>query len=387
MDTSGYTTPSGRLAPTINGLSAFIPDPLPPKLDLSSIAQQLSTADQKIGELRGIGQYLPNPYLLIRPLQRREAIASSNIEGTYTSLPELLILEYSDEKNTGSIDTREVFNYTTALRNGLSQLDDDWPVSNRMVLDLHRTLMNGLPRSRSGNREPGIFRNEQNFIGRSRRDITQARFVPPPPPEHDRCLSDLEIFINSDDMCGLTPLVFAAVAHYQFEAIHPFPDGNGRVGRLLIPLILANRGAMPQPLLYMSQFFEDNKDEYIDLMLAVSQKSDWLSWIEFFLAGISSSADQTVSTIKAVRELQEDYQKRCQQARSSALLLQIVDSLFERIAVTTPQVQKMTGLSYTAAQNNIRRLVEYGILKDIGLSSRPKFYFAVELLNVFEDHA
>jgi Fic family protein len=197
-------------------------------------------------------------------------------------------------------------------------------------------------------------------------------------------MSNLENFIHAEDMHGLPPLVFLALIHYQFEAIHPFPDGNGRVGRLLLPLILCERNVMVQPLLYMSQFFEDNKDEYVDLMLAVSKESAWIRWVDFFLRGVTKSCEATIDKVRRVRELQDDYKQRCQRARSSALLLQIVDRLFETLATTVPDVKSMTGTTYTAAQNNERKLVEYGILKDLNLSRRPKVNFEVELMQIFE---
>jgi Fic family protein len=382
MDTASFKKPSGYLIPTVYDQRAFVPNPLPPQLDLSPVYQLLSVADQKLGELRGIGEYLPNPYLLIRPLQRKEAISSSNIEGTYTSLPELLMLEYGGDDAHTSTDTLEVYNYVNALQKGIAGLSQI-PVSNRLIRQLHRDLLSGLPKSRSGHFELGEFRQDQNFIGRTR-DISKSRFNPPPPTLHQRCMFDLEIFMNSENMGQLPPLVFLSLVHYQFETIHPFPDGNGRVGRLLLPLILCERGIMPQPLLYMSQFFEDNKDEYVDLMLRVSQHSEWIKWIEFFLKGVVSSCESTIDTVKRVRDLQENYKQRCQQARSSALLLQIVDSLFEKIATTVPDVRQMTGTSYTAAKNNVDKLVDYGILTDLGFSMRPKYYFAVELMKIFE---
>jgi Fic family protein len=172
--------------------------------------------------------------------------------------------------------------------------------------------------------------------------------------------------------------------HYQFETIHPFPDGNGRVGRLLIPIILKSRGVMEQPLLYMSQFFEDNRDEYVELLLKVSRQSEWLSWVAFFLGGVIESSEKTIQTIHKVMELQDNYKQRCQQARSSVLLMQIIDSLFERIGITVPVVRDMTGTSYTAALNNVNKLVEYGILQEHEGPQRPKFYFATELVKIFE---
>lgn len=382
MDVSAFTNPSGRLVPTVSNQRAFVPNVLPPKFDMKPLQQKLSEADQKLGKLQGIGHYLPNPYLLIRPLQRKEAIASSNIEGTYTSLPELLMFESGIEDQPRGLDTLEVYNYIRALQSGIELLDKI-PICNRLIHTLHTNLMSRLPRSRSGFFVAGEYRQDQNFIGKSK-DITKSRFNPPPPPLHLDAMNDLENFINSYEEHNISPLVFIALIHYQFETIHPFPDGNGRVGRLLIPIILKIVGSMDQPLLYMSQFFEDNKDAYVELMLRVSQNSDWNSWLEFFLDGVIASCEKTIETIRKVRELQDGYNKKCQQARSSALLVQIIDMIFERIAITVPSVRDATGTSYTAAQNNIDKLVEYGILREIGISRRPKFYFATELMDIFE---
>jgi len=382
MEPSLFTAPSGRLVPTILGQKAFVPNPLPPQIDHESLQQLLSAADQKLGELRGIGRYLPNPYLLIRPLQRREAIASSNIEGTYTSLPELLMFESGLEDQPRALDTLEVFNYIISLRRGFELLEEI-PISNRLVCHLHAELLKGLPRHRSGVFFPGEYRQDQNFIGKSK-DITRSRFNPPPPPVHLQCMGDLEAFLNIPEMGNISPLLYVAMVHYQFETIHPFPDGNGRVGRLLIPIVLRSRGVMDQPLLYMSQFFEDNKDEYVELMLNVSRNSDWLSWFRFFLGGIIQSCEKTIETIQNVRELQDAYNKKCQQARSSALLLRIVDSIFEKLVITVPYVQELTDTSYTAAMNNVSKLVEYGILEETNISRRPKYYIASELTRLFE---
>ena len=383
MHTDDFTKPSGHFLPTLVNQRSFIPDPLPPVLDLTPIHQQLSKADRKLGELRGIGTYLSNPYLLIRPLQRKEAIASSNIEGTYTSLPELLLFESGVEDQPRATDTREVYNYIRALQDGFTMLEEI-PISNRIILSLHKRLLAGLPKIRTGHGVPGNYRNEQNFIGKSK-DISKAQFIPPLPPHHIDCMAHLEKFINAEDMFGLPPLVFMALFHYQFETIHPFPDGNGRVGRLLMPLILKQKDIITQPLLYMSQYFEDNKDEYVDLMLHVSQKSEWIPWIRFFLDGVINSCDNTIDTIRRVQNLREEYIKRCQQARSSALLIKIVDMLFERIVITIPMIRDETGISYTAAKNNVERLEEYGVPAKSPSIARPKFFFATELMKIFED--
>lgn len=383
MDPYSFTSPSaGRLVPTIEGQQAFVPAPLPPQLDTKRCQQILSEADQKLGELRGIGAYLHNPYLLLTPLQRSEAIASSNIEGTFTSLPELLVLEAGGEDHASTSDTIEVFNYVRALQHGVARLKE-LPVSNRLILELHERLLGRVTPKRRGHFPPGEFRSAQNFIGKQR-DIRKARFIPPPPPIHLECMHNLEMFINREDYGDLPPLVFLALIHYQFEAIHPFPDGNGRVGRILIPIILTQRSLMPQPLLYMSQFFEDNKDEYVDLMLAVSQKGAWEAWVTFFLSGVARSCAKTIQTIGKINALHRDYLERCQQARSSALLIQIVDALFARPVISVPGARALTGTSYRAAKNNLEKLVQYKILREGASLGRPRYYFAQELIDLFE---
>ena len=292
------------------------------------------------------------------------------------------MFESGAEEHHRTTDTREVYNYVQALQSGIDLLQDI-PVSNRLMCDLHKKLLTGLPRSRTGYFEPGEYRKEQNFIGKSK-DVSKSKFNPPPPPMHVECMRDLERFINDAEMAGLPPLIFIALIHYQFETIHPFPDGNGRVGRILIPLILRSKDIMDQPLLYMSQYFEDNKDDYTDFMLNVSRMSAWVDWISFFLKGVTHSCEKTIVTVHKVRELQETYKTKCQQARSSALLLKIIDHLFETLYVTTPIVQKLTGTSYTAAKNNIIKLTECGIIQKLDYTGREKFYFAKELMALFE---
>lgn len=383
MDNAAFgQNKAGTLVRTIGGQLAFVPDVLPPKLDLAPVQQLLSEADRRIGELKGIGKYLPNPYLLITPLQRSEAIASSNIEGTYTSLSELLLLEAGLEDNRRTTDTLEVYNYISALREGRKLLTT-LPPANRVILELHKTLLRGLPRARRGFHEAGVFREDQNFIG-NQRDIAKARFVPPPPPLHKELMNDLEKFINAPEFSGFPPLIFMAIIHYQFETIHPFPDGNGRVGRIMIPLLLEYHDIIEHPILYMSQFLEDNRNAYVDLMLKLSQQGDWMGWLEFFLEGVIASCKKTIETIEKITNMLHEYREKCQQARSSALLIQIVERLFERPIITIPDAQKLTGISYKAAQNNIERLLEYGILKAGPSHVRPRYFIAQDLIKTFE---
>lgn len=369
-------SPSGRLVPTINGVMAFVPSPLPPpKLDLARLAVAIHDATLALGELSGVGRTLPNPHLLIRPFSRVEAVASSKIEGTVTTLPELLMLEITSDQTNVRNDTREINNYTRALQHGLSRISD-LPLSKRLLSEIHEVLLENVAPNRGAHIRPGEFKKDQNWIGG--RLIQTARFVPPPPSEALQAMDDLEKFLHADSD-SLPLLVKLALVHYQFEAIHPFPDGNGRIGRLLIPLILCERRAMSQPLLYLSVYFEKNYDRYIDLMFDVSRLGAWEEWIEFFLRGVENSARNAMMKANALQDLHLHYMKEIQKARSSALLAKIVDSLFEVPVTTIPHIVSEIGLSYNAAKNNVQRLQDMQILRPIETGERTQWFFAPEI--------
>ncbi len=264
MDRNGFhAKATGTLVPTIGGRKAFVPARLPPvSIDIERILPALSRATQAVGELKGIGRFVSNPLLLIRPLQRREAVSSSSMEGTYTTLTDLFLFEAGASEAATRGDNREVLNYVRALEGAIDGLAT-LPISSRLVRDAHRVLLTGVARHRGAAVEAGELKRGQNWIGGSGR-IDTARFIPAPPAETPRALDTLMAFVNREERAS--PLIDAALAHYQFEAIHPFADGNGRVGRMLITLILIDNGTLPQPLLYMSPYLERHKDRYIDLM-------------------------------------------------------------------------------------------------------------------------
>ncbi|HKQ44972.1 MAG TPA: Fic family protein [Rhizomicrobium sp.] len=372
-------SPSGRLVPTIEGQSAFVPNPLPPpKLDYARLAAPLAAASRAIGALDGLGQALPDPKLLVRSFSRVEAVASSKIEGTVTSIPELLTLEISPNAPRVRNDTREVHNYSRALRHGLHLLPN-LPVSNRFFCELHGVLMEGVRDERGMPVVPGKPKTRQNWIGG--RLIQNARFVPPPPIEAVECTSDLEKYINAED--GEDDpflLIKLALIHYQFETIHPFPDGNGRVGRLILPIMLCGRKAMTQPLLYLSSYFERHNDEYIDRMFEVSRSGAWEEWIEFFLRGVAASAKNGINRANALIALHKKYMGRIQSARSSGLLAKLTNSLFTVPATTIPYAMKETKISYNAAKNNIQKLVELGIIVPEMGDDRPQWFFGTEII-------
>lgn len=369
---------TGKLVPTIKGF-AFLPNPVPPDLlDLALLIPSLSRAERALGELSGIGRTLQNPFLLVRPFMRREAVASSKIEGTVTDLPQLFLFELDQTSTRAPSDAKEVWNYVRALEFALAELDR-LPVSGRLIKETHRILMRGVESHRGGHIVPGEYRTDQNWIGA--RSIENARFVPPPPQEVENAMSDLEKYIHQDD--AETPLlVRLALIHYQFEAIHPFPDGNGRVGRLLIPLILCARKEISQPLLYLSPYFEKNYDEYIDHMLTVSQYGLWERWIEFFLNGVEETCNDAIEKARALQDLQDQYLEKVQRARSSALLGRLITLLFEHPTITIPYAAERLQITYNAAKNNIERLVADKIVRPGADQERPKFFFADAIIDI-----
>lgn len=375
-------SPSGRLAPTIKGQMAFVPSPLPPLLDLAELAHPLAEAASALGELNGVSGQLPNPYLLIRPLQRREAVSSSNIEGTYSSISEVMMLEVSGRPAPPHSDALEVLNYVQALEQALHELKE-LPLCLRVIRNAHRRLLTGVSKHRGANIVPGEFKRDQNWIGGSHRDIERARFVPPPPAEALECLSQLENYIQREDHRSPHVLIDAALIHYQFETIHPFPDGNGRVGRMLTTLFLHERRAQKLPLLYMSQFLEDRKDEYIDRMFEVSRTGAWTEWVTFFLEGVAVSARDTISLIERLVELKKQYEETAKVAGRSALLLRIIDIIFEAPVMSVPELARRLGTTYRGALNNIEKLLQSGIIREYP-GATPKLFVADEVLRALD---
>jgi Fic family protein len=375
-------SPCGRVVPTIGGASAFVPDPLPPTVGLESLVPLISEASMRLGELNGIGRSLANPYILVRPFQRREAVASSGIEGTVTSLSELFLFEAGADERARPPDTREVFNYVRALEHSINRIEQI-PVSLRLIREAHALLLEGVRRDHGAKIQPGEFRRDQNWIGGT--TIQAARFVPPPPDLVDECLDAFEKFIHAPDKARIPPLIRLAMVHYQFETIHPFPDGNGRVGRLLIPLILYADGLLPQPLLYLSPYFERRYDEYIDRLYDVSRRGDWIGWFSFFLEGVVEQCRDTIARIQKLQDLHTRYRQKVQQVRSSALLLRLVDRVFEHPVMTIPQAKDLLDVTYPSAARNIQKLVEAHILAELDITQRPKFYMAHEVFEIIHE--
>ena len=358
MDAGVFTERAfGELTRTLEGDLAFVPRPAPRDLELSAEAiGLLDEASHGVGLLAGIGRRVPNPHLLIAPYLRREAVLSSRIEGTITSLSDIYAYEAEQLALVDAPDVQEVRNYVSAYEFGLERLGT-LPLSLRLIREVHERLMTDI---RGGRLQPGAFRTYQNWIGGA--TARDAAYVPPPVAAMRGCLDDFERFLHERT---LRPLVHAAVIHYQFEAIHPFGDGNGRVGRLLVLLFLAERGLLPQPLLFLSAFFERTRSTYYDLLLRVSTHGDWDSWIRYFLEGVRSQARDAAELADRLLALQARYRTALQSGRATANARALVDHLFMNPIVSASSVRRALGVSAPTALATIRALEQKSIVREI----------------------
>ncbi len=369
----------GHTIRTPEGYAAFVPDPLPPAIEWTpSLMRALSDADRAVGRLAGEGSRLPNPHLLIRPFVRREAVLSSRIEGTRATLGELLAAEAEGALDRSPADLREVANYVTALEYGIERLEN-LPISLRLLRELHARLMEGV---RGGHASLGEFRRSQNWIGPPGCAPENATYVPPPPAEMMEALAALEAFLHDR---SLPPLVTAGLTHYQFEAIHPFLDGNGRVGRLLISLLLIDRGVLPAPLLYLSAFFEATRREYYDRLRGVSESGEWEGWLEYFLNGVARQSEDAVGRAGRINALLDSWrQSEAEAPRAAAGLINL---LGENPFWTVRGAAQRLGVAYTTALRAIRRLEEDGILAVTSEAKRDRVYCARAILDILEEPA
>ena len=370
----------GKLVRTATGYDAFIPAPLPPKIQWSDqLLSLLSKADRGIAQLSEVGTSFPAPHVVVRPFIRREAVISSRIEGTRTSLQELLTYEARQLPLFENPDAHEVHNYVKALDFGLERIGS-LPISQRLIREVHARLMQGV---RGEYATPGEFRRSQNWIGGPGATIETARYVPPPIEEMLNCLSDLEKYIHSPS--DMPPLIRIGLIYYQFEAIHPFLDGNGRVGRLLVSLLLSAWGLLPQPLLYLSAYFEINRQEYYDQLLAVSQKGTWESWLEFFLRGADQQAKESTARLRRLGDIRLEYEEKISPERTRKTLALAVDFLMGQPIISVSQLKDGIGLSnFVTAQRYIDRLIKLGILRQLGERSRNRLFVADEILKRIE---
>ncbi len=363
---------------SVGGYWAYVPDPLPPRIDwTAALASRLSDADRAVGRLAGEGRRLPNPQLLIRPFIRREAVLSSKIEGTQATLGELLAAEAGAAVDRSPDDLREVANYIVALEAGVKRLPA-LPLSLRLVRELHATLTRGV---RGEGATPGDFRRSQNWIGRPGATLAEATYVPPPPDRLMDTLAPWETFLHES---SLPPLVHAALAHAQFEAIHPFLDGNGRVGRLLITLLLVERQILPTPLLYLSAFFEATRREYYARLLAITEEGAWEEWLAYFLRGVAEQADDALNRIQRIDELLDRW--RAEVADTGSRLPERALGLFvENPFWSVSKLAARTAVAFTTAQRAIDRLEAAGIVHLATEAKRNRVYVAKQILDILEE--
>ena len=371
-------SPSGKLIKTKTDYWTFIPNPLPPEgLDTFSadFVNILSEADRGIGALKSLSKLIPNPNLLIAPFVRKEAVQSSRIEGTQASLTDVFYYEASKEKPKDP-DVLEVLNYVKAMNYGFSRIGK-LPLSLRLVREIHQKLIKGV---RGDMLNPGEFRTTQNWIGPQGCTLNDATYVPPPVDEMNKLLNQLEKFLYTED--PIAPLVKCALIHYQFEAIHPFLDGNGRVGRLLITFYLYQRGFLYYPILYLSDFFERHRDEYYDLLLGVSQSGDWEKWLKYFIRGVAEQSKAAEETGHDILNLQKNYRQLLQKESVPTPVFKLLDMLFVNPMVSLNGISEFLEVTWPTAKASVEQLIKLGILKEISGRKRNRIYCAKELLNI-----
>lgn len=372
---------TGTFIKQSGGYKAFIPKHLPPDppLNLDSELQKLlSEADRSVGRLDGITRILPDPDLFVGMYVRQEAVLSSQIEGTQSTLEDVLEFEVN-VKREHPRDVGEVINYVQAMNHGLLRLGE-LPLSLRLIREIHAKLLEGV---RGGDRQPGEFRRSQNWIGPEGCTLNQAVFVPPPPHEMKESLGQFENFLRMEE--SLPILLICGLAHAQFETIHPFIDGNGRVGRLLITFLLCERKVLHKPLLYLSYYFKIHRNEYYECLMAVRTRGDWESWLKFFLRGIDEVSRQAVETARAILELRQQHQSLIQKnlGRSAASGLEVLDYLYHHPLIKIQDAQRVISKVYVTTNTLLLNLEKMGILREITGSKRNRIYEYSPYLRIF----
>ena len=384
MTNSDTSSRAGRMLQQPNGFRAFIPNPLPPlpAIDLTGNLQALlSQADHALALLEGAALLLPNPELFVFMYIRKEAVLSSQIEGTQSSLQDVLAAEAKLFDPNAPSDVGEVVNYVRAMQHGIARLDQ-LPISVRLIQEIHAELMQGV---RGGNLTPGELRRSQNWIGPAGCGIRNASFVPPPPHEMLQAMSELELFLNSPSSLPL--LVQIAIAHVQFETIHPFLDGNGRVGRLLITFLLMNRGLLTQPVLYLSHHFKRHRSAYYEHLQTVRTRGDWEGWVEFFLQGVIDVSREAALTAKAILAMREEYRSKIADTmgRGAGSAHRVMEKLFDQPIVAVATVREWLDITPAGAHSVVNRLVEIGLLTEITGYARNRRFRFDPYLRLFED--
>ena len=373
------STRAGRWVRQIEGHRAFIPAALPPtppiELD-ARLARALSDADRALGRLDGVTTVLPNPDLFVAMYVRHEAVLSSQIEGTQSTLEDVLAYEAEGPDTGLPADIEEVVNYVGAMNHGLGRLGS-LPLSLRLLREIHGRLLSGV---RGGERNPGEFRRTQNWIGAADCTLHTAAFVPPPPPEMLTALYQLETFLH--DREAFPPLIHVALAHAQFETIHPFLDGNGRVGRLLITLLLCERGVLRRPLLYLSTYLKAHRAQYYDRLTAIRNDGDWEGWLHFFLQGVAEVSQDATETAQAILAMRET-------TRTMSLTpttLRLLDHLFEQPVINVRKAESLLDCTFATANKAIGELEQMGLLREVTKQKRNRRYFFHSYLDLFHQH-
>lgn len=342
---------------------AFVPYDLPPDPPIhltAPLQQRLEAALLALGRLDGVSALLPDLSLFLYTYVRKEAVLSSQIEGTQSSLSDLLLFELDEAPGVPLDDVVEVSNYVAALDHGIARLRGGFPLSSRLIREIHSVL---LSRGRGSGKDPGEFRRSQNWIGGTRPG--NARFVPPPPQRVAECMSRLEKFVN-DESVAMAALVRAALVHVQFETIHPFLDGNGRVGRLLITFQLCESGVLREPLLYLSLFFKKHRSRYYELLDAVRRKGEWESWLEFFLEGVRETAENAVSSARRLEALFiTDRNRIAAGGRRAGSALRVQEALKARPVTSMSDLRNRSGLSFPATASAMKLLQELGVAREL----------------------
>lgn len=371
---------AGAIRKHLRGYWTFIPAALPPDLNLTpQMVKLLAEAERLLGELAGVGRMLPNPYLLVFPAIRREAVLSSRIEGTISGMADLLFFEADLAVQPDKPDVREVHNYVVALEYGLERLAE-LPVSLRLINELHERLMQGV---RGEYATPGKFRTSQNWIGKPGCTLNEATYVPVPPEMLLEVLGEWEKYLHADE--ELPELIRLALIHYQFEAIHPYIDGNGRIGRLLLVLLLCSRQLLPQPLLYLSAFFERYRDDYYQLLLNVSQHGAWEEWVEFFLRGVREQARDTLMVGKQLLDLQQDYHARFATKPPTRIFHLVLDRLLMNPVFSIPLLRDECQVDFRTATKTVQALVQAGIAHEVTGQRRNRLWVATEIMNLISE--
>lgn len=369
---------AGKCIKTLGGYWAFIPNPLPPRIEYDQeLINLLSDADRLLGELSGTGRLLPNPYLLIAPYVRREAVSSSRIEGTQASLNDLFFFEAEEQQLPKVPDVREVRNYVRAMEYGINRLKK-LPVSIRLVKEIHKILMEGV---RGKHATPGELRRTQNWIGPPGCTLNESTYVPPPVEEMKQSLGEWEKYLHSNPK--QPPLIQCALMHYQFETVHPFLDGNGRIGRLLITFFLCEKNYLTQPLLYLSAFFDRFRDEYYSRLLAISQQGDWHGWVKFFLRGVATQSKDALTDARKILELHTKYQNVLRNTKKIPVAAhRLIDELFANPVISIAGLSKKWDTPFISVKRGVSRLVEIGILREATDRKRNKLFIATELMKL-----